>query len=272
MLEITGIVNDFFKVHDTDDDVTETCSATELVEALSSGVAIFGCSHGPEGLLISRRGYKPVSVPVEVWKPCTVRNRTLPDGSLWYEVSNLGRVRSWGIKNRFCCKKADTPKILSPNLDRYGYCNVGIRDDNDKVYSITVHRLVATAFLPNPHNFDTISHKNEVKTDNAVYNLLWCTKKVSLNRGSRNERIRLANSIAVRQYNLNGYFVREFTSATEAANYAGVAKQSISACCNYDLAQVCGYIWRYATSDEFYDRPVNAKAIEEWRRAHDAKG
>ncbi len=59
-----------------------------------------------------------------------------------------------------------------PYIHQRGY--VYIRTSNG---NYQLHRLVASAFIPNPENKPTVNHKNGVKTDNRVQNLEWCTYK-----------------------------------------------------------------------------------------------
>lgn len=81
----------------------------------------------------------------------------------YYEISNLGRVRSTSYKG---------VRILKPAKMRNGYLNVILCVNQRRLHK-NIHRLVAEAFIPNPNNYDTVNHKNEDKTDNRVENLEW---------------------------------------------------------------------------------------------------
>ena len=83
-----------------------------------------------------------------------------------YQVSDLGRVRS---------RKSGEWKVMRPGKTKCGYPHVNlIKDDERKDFY--VHRLVAQAFINNDDDSKTvINHIDEVKTNNRVSNLEWCT-------------------------------------------------------------------------------------------------
>ncbi len=62
------------------------------------------------------------------------------------------------------------------NLDKYGYLQCCVQQ-NKKQKNLTVHRLIAISFIPNPENKKTVNHINGIKTDNRVENLEWATMK-----------------------------------------------------------------------------------------------
>lgn len=112
----------------------------------------------------------------EVWKPIK--------GFEYYEVSNLGRVRSISHVDSMGRMKAG--KILKQGFDgKNNYLHVGLGKGGAKRYSKNVHRLVACAFIPNPHGFKEVNHKDENKINNSVDNLEWCNHKYNSNYGSR---------------------------------------------------------------------------------------
>ena len=80
--------------------------------------------------------------------------------------------------------------ILLSQWERHGYKRVCLWE-NGKKFNVSVHRLVATAFInnPDPNIYTEVNHKDENKANNNVNNLEWCTRIYNLNYGTRNKRI-----------------------------------------------------------------------------------
>lgn len=92
-----------------------------------------------------------------------------------YQISSFGRVKSlsrWR-DTRSGSGYVTKEKIMSPKTSKTGYLNIGLHSGGKKFFSI--HRLVATAFVPNPGNKPTVNHIDGVKTNNSSYNLEWST-------------------------------------------------------------------------------------------------
>lgn len=92
-----------------------------------------------------------------------------------YLVSNTGRV-----KRRFASKNGQYPAgyILKHSTCR-GYHRTCLSSKGKK-YTISVHRLVATAFVSNPHNKPAINHKDGVKSNNVPTNIEFCTNQENM--------------------------------------------------------------------------------------------
>lgn len=80
-----------------------------------------------------------------------------------YTVSTSGEVTN-----------TDTSHSMSRQENNCGYHRVELsKDGKQKRYF--VHRLVATAYIPNEDNLPQVNHLNGDKLDNRVENLEWCT-------------------------------------------------------------------------------------------------
>jgi hypothetical protein len=91
----------------------------------------------------------------------------------YYQVSNLGRVRSYPRNGT-----SYFIKILKARIDM-GYERVWLSRGN-MVKPQKISRLVASVFIPNINNKPEVNHINGVKTDNRVENLEWVTKSENI--------------------------------------------------------------------------------------------
>lgn len=110
-----------------------------------------------------------------------------------YEVSDSGKVRSWKKGSRWGGKRK-TPKILKSHINACGYRVHRLSQINKNTANISLHRLIAKAFISNPKELPCVNHKNGIKTDNRIENLEWCTY-------SQNSRHAYKNGLSVQPDN-----------------------------------------------------------------------
>ena len=80
-----------------------------------------------------------------------------------YEISICGQVRNFKTK-----------RVLKQCINHNGYYRVHLSKNNlDTIHR--VHRLVALNFIPNIDNKECVDHINNLKLDNTISNLRWCT-------------------------------------------------------------------------------------------------
>lgn len=95
----------------------------------------------------------------------------------YYEVSNLGKVRSLDRKV-FNPKSGMTVRrgcLFQPNTNHKGYKYVGFSKNGVRSGLLFVHKLVANAFVPNQENKPQVNHRDGNKLNNASWNLEWNT-------------------------------------------------------------------------------------------------
>lgn len=166
-----------------------------------------------------------------------------------YQVSNLGRVRSL---DRDIIQQGSIHHykgvVMSPHLSNAGYLMIRLSKNNRK-FDFTIHRLVATAFIPNPNNFPCLNHKDENKENNNVNNLEWCSVKYNISYGTATLRRSKKMGKTVCQYSLDGNLIKTYSSIREAARETGFCASSIGDCTRGNSHQSYGFIWKALDDD-----------------------
>lgn len=148
-----------------------------------------------------------------------------------YEVSDLGRVRSWFLAGSRTGRKTNDPRIIKQSRSGSPYPAVWLIKEKGAVgEKFRVHRLVCEAFHGPPQPGEEVRHINGDPEDNRADNLMWgtsCENKADMERhgtrlkGEKHNMARLAESdvLAIRR--------SQEHNAILAERY-GVARQTIN--------------------------------------------
>ena len=172
-----------------------------------------------------------------------------------YTVDEIGTITNW-----------KTGHILKPSKQKNGYRTVELFYAPNKSKRVLVHRLVAEAFVPNPHDYPIVNHKDESRDNNCASNLEWCTYQYNVTYGTASERRReglkaFRQSAKIKEQAIkngqkcskpvvqcltNGVPVKEYCSGAEAARQTGLNHSHIMECCQGKRYKtVGGFVWKY---------------------------
>lgn len=94
--------------------------------------------------------------------------RKIP-GYSTYKASTEGEIKTFNWKNN------GIERIMKPALDNGGYLRTMLKNDEGKLCTIKVHRIIAQTFLIKKEIHTDVNHKNSIRSDNRVINLEWVT-------------------------------------------------------------------------------------------------
>ncbi|AEX61593.1 putative HNH endonuclease [Megavirus vitis] len=144
-----------------------------------------------------------------------------------YKISESGNVIN--ASNDYPIKKTFTS----------GYHMVTLSGKNGEK-RLSVHRLVAKTYIPNPKNLRIVDHIDNNKLNNHVSNLRW----VSISENTLSYYKNFAPKNPILQYDTEGNLIKEWASVREITNaIPSYKKNSLGHCIVGKGKTAYGYIW-----------------------------
>ena len=154
---------------------------------------------------------------MEQWKTVEIDGVTYKD----YEVSTKGRIRN-----------VKTGRILKQQKTKIGYLQIGLPKDKKKKWFL-VHRLVATAFIPNPHGLTDVDHIDKNRQNNCVENLRWLSHENNLPDSLKQRRVKCVETGMI------------YKSIEQASKETGISQGRICEVCKGKCKTTHGFHWEY---------------------------
>lgn len=188
-----------------------------------------------------------------------------------YQVSNTGLVRSLKHKQPIIMKQTETPK---------GYMRINLNKHGNNI--LFVHRLVASAFIPNPDNLETVNHIDGNKKNNCVWNLEWLSVGDNIRHYKNNNKLKI--SLSVRQNHdkmIKAKGTKEVKNITTGEVFSSVKEAAKKYKINEHIIVVAIYrgskcadcLWKYTGKYKNRAvkllRPISKKMrsrVKEWRK------
>lgn len=170
----------------------------------------------------------------------------------FYQVSNTGAVRSLTRTIKYH-NNTYKGRVLKMVFNHRGYAAVAF-SVNNKHTTKAVHRLIATAFIPNPENKPQVNHIDNNPSNNSVENLIWGTQQENMKHCSKSNRcsIAYAHKLAIKKiskpvskYNMNGLFIKTYVSIWAAARENNLTPTCIIYAARGKYKHSGGFKWKY---------------------------
>ncbi len=169
----------------------------------------------------------------------------------WYQVSDLGRVRS--LDREIFFKNIGKNIKYKGKIMRHRYHNgypmINL-NKNKQMSSLPIHRLVAETFLDNPNKYKCVNHMDGIRSNNCSDNLEWCTHAHN-NKHARDTGLFIPNIIGILENNIKN---RKRVSAIRNNKLIHIAD------CSRDMAEFLILKYKLDVTFETASRAIRSAA------------
>jgi hypothetical protein len=141
-----------------------------------------------------------------------------------YKISKSGVV----IGSRY-------KRPIKSYVNNCGYVVVNLtKDGSNAKTTVTLSRLLALTWIPNPDNLSDVDHIDNDRLNNSLSNLAWVSHRDNLVKDHRRQLMRRANGRPIKRLNDDGSYML-YSSIKEAAEANGLSNTSVSGSANGTL-------------------------------------
>lgn len=192
-----------------------------------------------------------IALPGEEWRDVVGWDR--------YMISSFGRIASkFAAYNHQGAVYIKRAALLNPthNGGNPGYLTIMLSDGNGNVKRRSIHRLVASTFIPNPLGLPQVNHKDENSRNNRVDNLEWCTQSYNnaygtcRARGAKKRRFSSKKRREVVQLTESKDFIKKYDSIAFASDETQIPRTTIDHALLHGNIVRGKYYWMYLSDYE----------------------
>lgn len=108
------------------------------------------------------------------------------------------------------------------------------KDGSNKKSTVTLSRLLALTWLPNPEHLSDVDHIDDNRLNNSLSNLRFVSHRDNLVKDHRRQLMRRANGRPIKRLNDDGSYVL-YNSIKEAAELNHLSNTSVAGSANHTL-------------------------------------
>lgn len=151
-----------------------------------------------------------------------------------YEISNLGEVR-----------KVDNGRIIGEY-----YPKIELLEEETRTRKlVSIHRLIAKAFIPNPRNKPFVNHIDGDKTNYSLDNLEWVTHRENVDHAIESGYYDQDRGLPVIGKNLETGEIREWKNGRTASEEVGFSITAVSSACLGKTGRVG--LWKFVFKKDY---------------------